>query len=162
MLRKLCWLSVLSSIFVMSTGSAEIIESGSMSFIPKEAVKCRSSSPTLYVPYSTIEIEVSKTSTPIKPSSEKLSRTVYERCEMGPYAPPCERFCGIFSRELMSDSQISVPIRKVLREVYIKNFEGDWVCYRESQELIEVDYLEQKLVEVKVLAEEKVDMSFCR
>jgi len=162
MAKKLCCLSILSCIFLMSTGRAEIIESGSMSFVPKEAVKCRSSSPTLYVPYSTIEIDVKKTSTPIKPSAEKISTTVRERCVMGPYAPPCERFCDIYSSALTSNSPISVPIRKVVREVYIKKFDVEWFCYRESQELIEVDYLEQKLVEFKVLKEEKVDMSFCR
>ena len=162
MLSKLSCLAFFSCIFVASIGGAENNEKGTISFTPQEAIRCWSSSPTLYAPFSMLELDLSKASSSLKLNTNKLTLKIEEHCEMGRYAAPCVRACEIFKDELAVGYPISVPLRKFDFQEYHKKFDEDGACYRVYTERTEVDYLEQKLADRKVIAEEKVDPSYCR
>jgi|GEM_PF-4854577 len=151
------------SCFFMSNAMADVIESGQMTFTPKDAAKCTSSSPTLYVPYSRLTLDVSKATSPIKFKSDQLSLSIYERCEMGRYAPPCKRFCGDVQGQLANASPILVPVRRAVQEIYFSKIKNNaWHCYKYAEERIEVDFLGQTLVDVMSKApEEEVSMTHC-
>jgi hypothetical protein len=162
MTTKFSCLFFFSCFLVMSNGIAETFESGEISFTPRDAIRCWSSSPTFYMPYSMLELDLSKTSSSLKLETEKLRLKIDEKCEMGRYAPPCVRFCDTYKNTLEISYPVLAPLRKFHRQEYIKKFDGGWLCYRELSEHTEVDFLDRKLVGTKVLKEEEVDMAYCQ
>lgn len=162
MISKLSCLAFFSCIFVTSLGRTHNQEEGTISFTPQEAIRCWSSSPTLYAPFSMLELDLSKASTSIQHNINKLMLKIDEYCEMGRYAAPCIRACDIYKDNLARAYPISVPLRKFDFQEYYKKYEDDGACYRVYTERTEADYLGQKLTHRKVIAEEKVNPSYCR